>query len=115
MATSGDNVRFQVFINGERRGTGGFDKAGVLSVIVNWIRRDLSRVPEHVRADPQFTTEEWIGNYSYITLGGLNSDKDEHVDWFNAELKVGDEVTIKVLPPGEVDSPERCIPDSEVG
>ena len=41
-------------------------------------------------------------------MGGMDSndiESDVHLTWGHIELAVGDEVTVKVLPPGEADPP----------
>src|SRR5262245_7895114 len=42
MPKSGDNVRFQLLVNGEVRGSAGLESLGVLTVVLNWVRRDLA-------------------------------------------------------------------------
>jgi hypothetical protein len=104
MPDSGENVRFQVLVNGEVRGTAGLESVGVLSVILDWVRRDTA-APERARRQPGFRENDWAGDQVHVSLGGLDSAAGEHVEWFVGELRVGDEVVVRVLPPGEFDSP----------
>ena len=46
MPHSGQNIRFQLFVNGELKGTAGLESVGVLSMILDWVRRDLDTVPD---------------------------------------------------------------------
>jgi hypothetical protein len=45
MPDSGENIRVQILVNGEVRGTAGMESVGVLSVILDWVRRDPPRFP----------------------------------------------------------------------
>ncbi len=105
MQNSGTNIRFQVLVNGEVRGTAGMDTLGVLSVIIDWVRRDPARATGLAEEHPEFPDEDWTGNKVHIRLGGLDTVTKEHVEWFGNELQVGDEVTVRVLAPGEYDPP----------
>jgi hypothetical protein len=94
MPDSGTNVRFQVLLNGEVVATAGLSSYGVLSIICDWVRRDLDEVPEAKRSAPGFNP----------------AARDEHLEWFGSRLNAGDQVTIKILPPGEFDPPAGVIP-----
>jgi hypothetical protein len=78
---------------------------GVLSVILDWVRRDRAAAPRQVRKRPDFREDDWIGNEVHVRLGGLDSAVGEHVEWVGEHLRVGDEVVVRVLPPGEFDPP----------
>jgi hypothetical protein len=103
MPDSGINVRLQILVNGKVRGTAGMESIGVLSVILDWVRRD----PKAASKPSSISRKEWEGNRVHVSLGGLDSVAEKHVEWFGADLDVGDEVTVRVLPPGEFDSPAR--------
>jgi hypothetical protein len=62
MPTSGDNVRFQVLINGELRATAGFDSTGVLTLALSWVRRNRAAAPKELRSSPEYSEQDWIGN-----------------------------------------------------
>lgn len=114
MPHSGQNIRFQVLVNGEVRGTARLDSFGVLAFYASWVRRNPTAVPDDARAAPDFTDEEWAGDRTQVRLGGLDSVGRRHLKWFDGELAVGDEVAIRVLPPGELDPPAP-MPDPEAG
>jgi len=42
-----------------------------------------------------------------VALGGLNTETDEHVEWSQRPLRVGDEVCIKVIETDIVDTPRH--------
>ena len=107
MPTSGENVRFQLLVNGEVKGKDGLESTGVLCVILNWACRRRDAAPEASRSRPEFSEQDWIDNRIEVGLSGLDSEANEHVDWFNAEVEVGDEITVRLLPPGEVDRPAQ--------
>ncbi len=107
MPNSGDNIRFQVLVNGVQRATAGLETVGVLSVIVGWVRRDPAAAPKGLLTSPGFQADDWVGNTIDVSLSGLDSKDGEHIDWFNSTLEVGDEVVVRILPPGEFDPPAR--------
>jgi hypothetical protein len=107
MPDSGTNIRFQVLVNGAVRGTAGLESVGVLSFILDWVRRDPAAAPRKARKHPDFQEAEWVGNKIRVHLGGLDSAAGEDFEWFRGELQVGDEVTVRVLAPGEFDMPDR--------
>ena len=115
MPHSGQNIRFQVLVNGEVRGTAGLEAIGVLTVVLSWVRRDPAAIPEDARAAPDFTEDDWAGDRANVHLGGLDSIARQHLRWLEAELAVGDEVTVRLLPPGEFDPPARWKPESDAG
>ena len=41
----------------------------------------------------------------HIHFGELDSTTNEHLKWFRADLRAGDEIMVRVLPPGEYDTP----------
>jgi hypothetical protein len=107
MLNSGQNVRFQVLVNGKVRGTAGMQSLGVLSLVLDWVRRDLAAIPKQARKNPDFSEADWICNKVHVHLGGLDSVANQHVVWFGDELSVGDEVTVRLLPAGEFDRPRH--------
>ena len=79
---------FEVHRNGKRLCVAGIDGDCVLNTIVDQIvgngRREL-----------------------YLRVGGLISATEEHVVWRNVRLKVGDEVKLRIVETGRVDSPKK--------
>jgi hypothetical protein len=107
MPNSGENDRFQLLVNGVVKATADMESLGVLTVILDWVRRDLATAPDDLRSEADFDPQDWIGNEINVRLGGLDSTTDEVVSWFDHDLQVGDEITVRVLPPGEFDTPTR--------
>ena len=81
-------IAFEVSINGKKSTTAGIGDYGVLSAILSWVRR---------RADG---SEEMT-----FDLGGLLSDdqQTENLRWLSENLKVGDEVTIRIVDIAQVE------------
>lgn len=101
MTASTGSVRFEVSVNGQVVATSGIDGYGVLTTILSWGLRDPDRVPEHVQADPDYDPAEWLAEDLRLDVGGLAARG--HLKWADRDLSVGDEVRIRVLPPGPVD------------
>lgn len=74
-------IAFEVWVNGEKKCTAGVGDEGVLTVIVNG--------PDH----------------PHLSVGGLSGE--EHLRWLKRGfmLKVGDEVTVRVVETEAVDEP----------
>jgi hypothetical protein len=94
------NVRFRLMINGEVKATAGLESFGVLSQTLSWVLRDPERAPSNT-----CDIQKWVCNKIHLRLGGLDSTSGEHLDWFASEIRVGDEISIQVLPPGDFDPP----------
>ena len=78
---------FDVVLNERRLCRAGIGEDGVISAIVSWV------------AGPN-------GNECFFTVGGLISEKREHLDWVKHEpLKVGDRIEITVADSGILDEP----------
>lgn len=78
---------FHVYLNGKRVSTAGVGELGVLGAHVSWVRRQ--------------------GEAAELTLhvGGLIAPANEHVRWLDCNLKVGDDVSIRVVEKAPVDGP----------
>ncbi len=98
------NIRFEVRINEEVVTTAGVDGYGVLTAILSWVLHDPDRIPEHVRSGTVDEQAEWLQEDLRIQVGGLGSAGN--LDWADQRLKLGDEVRIRVMPPGPVDEAE---------
>ena len=86
---------FDVRLNGKCLCVAGVGDDGVLSTIVN-----------HVAG---FGRDEVS-----LRVGGLESPTEEHVTWRNLKLKVGDEVTVRIVEADSVDKPKsRYRPNSK--
>lgn len=72
---------FQVFINDIRICRAGFEnKNSIVYCILNSIRREKDDSEE-----------------LNISIGGLNSDKGQHADWYTHGLKEGDKITVEII------------------
>ena len=105
MPSSGDNVRFQLLVNGDPIGTGGVETTGVVSFTVSWVRRDPDAAPDEYKSDPDFDPQAWVDNTIAVRLGGLDTVRHEHVEWARYTAKLGDEIAVRILPPGPFDEP----------
>ena len=83
-------IAYEVSVNGERRCLAGVGARGVLSAILHWVNHE--------------------GSESNLRVGGLRSDLAEHVTWLAQGLKVGDQVSVRVLEAEQVDSPTDSRP-----
>ena len=90
-------IAFQVYLDGKKLTTAGVGDLGVLTAIVDWVRRK----GEHTRDRKPDSVEEELD----LHVGGLITPTDESVRWVNRGLKVGSEVRIKVVEARSVDQP----------
>ncbi|TLD69833.1 hypothetical protein FEM03_16055 [Phragmitibacter flavus] len=88
-------IAYQVTLNGEVVSTAGLTE-GVVSGIANWVF-----LPSGKASDP---TDNWHASFS---LGGLDHRTDEHLQLFRTNLKLGDEITLKLVEVEQVDSPSE--------
>ena len=88
---------FHVYLNGKKMSTAGVRELGVLSAHVTWVRR---RIEDTGRKKSEGVEEDLT-----LHVGGLIQEKEEHVRRLDRNLKIGDEVTIRVVEDGEVDRP----------
>ena len=109
MSAMSGSLRLEVRVNGAVVATTGVEEYGVLTSILTWALHDPDDIPEHVvsGADPEADRAEWLAEVRHLHVGGIDSGTDEHLDWFDSHLKLGDEVTVRLLPPGPIDAPAR--------
>ena len=88
---------FRVSVNSKPMCTAGIGALGVLHVIVDWVRRK----GEH--RDGEF----------YLSIGGLDTVSEEHVRWSVPQIRVGDEITVRVIESDEIDTPSERYSRSE--
>ena len=104
-------ICFEVKINGQKVCTAGINSEyGIVTAILEWVRRDLKNFPVGNRSD--VPEEELNLNVS----GAITHGKDDHenLSWDHRSLSVGDEVNIKILDSSQIDEPksrERADPD----
>ena len=83
---------FMVSVNGRHVCTAGIGPDGLLSTILNWVGGGPRRDAEgHFR----------------LHVGALDSRTNEHVRWHTPDMKVGDEVTIRIIEADQVDPEDR--------
>ncbi len=85
-------IAYQVTVNGEKVVTAAV-RQGVVSAIANWV---------FVPSDVMDTPSDWSASFS---LAGLDDVCSEDLKWFRRDLKVGDEITLKLIETDEVDAP----------
>lgn len=82
-------IAYQVNLNGKPVATAGLAQ-GVVSAIANW-----TFIPSDVATD-------WHASFA---LGGLDHSTREHLHWYRTDLKVGDEITLKLVEVDAADIP----------
>src|SRR5262245_32055497 len=87
-----------LFVNGKKLATAGVGSRGVLAANVTWVGR-LEGGPRSKGRVPN----DRVG----VVLGGLDSTTDEHLEWRQRSLRIGDEVCIRVIDAESVDRPRR--------
>lgn len=103
-------VRFEVLLNGKRVAIIGVGDFGVLSAIVNRVRRSPDSVSERHRQDAGFDEAHYLEESCRLSLTSLDSVSKSHATWEGHALSPGDEVTIRVLQGGEYDMPRPVPP-----
>ncbi len=81
-------IAFEVRLNAKKLCVAGVGNDGVLTAIVDFVAR-----PQDVRSE--------------LDVGGLISSTNEHVKWLNRTLRIGDEVTVKVVDTTSVNKPRK--------
>ncbi len=101
------HLRFEVLVNGVVKCVVGVEEFGVLSAIVGWVKRSPDQITPAMRARPGFDEEEFLAEEVSLSVTGLDSPTDHHVQWLERSLIPGDVVTIRVLGVGAYDLPVR--------
>lgn len=102
------DIRFQFLVNGESLCIVGAEGFGIFSTAFHWIKRgseSYERAKREAPPDWETTQEEWMEESLAIVAGVTDSKYPRHATWLNRDLRVGDEVTIRILGPGDCDSP----------
>jgi hypothetical protein len=99
-------LRFEILLNGRRLAVTGIEKFGVLSTVISWVRRNPANLTAEKRREEGFDELQFLREICEIEFGGLDSAADRSLFWGRESLRAGDEVTIRVLPPGEYDEPK---------
>jgi hypothetical protein len=106
------DLRFQFVVNGQVICTAGVEGFGVFSSTFSWVKRTADSYAKNKTSAPpdwDTTLEEWTREEMGIAAGGQDSQFPGHASWFDHELHVGDEVTIRILGPGPIDSPKHIV------
>lgn len=84
----------EVHVNGKKQCVAGIARDGVVSAILSWVARgdDLPKLPQ-----------EQIS----LCVGGLDSQRDEHMDWLTREIKIGDEIVLRVVDVQKPNAPKE--------
>lgn len=83
------NPIFEIFVNNELVTVAGITaEFGVLTMIATWVKR-------------QKYNDESLS----LTVSGLNSIDNTSLSWYGSELKIGDEIHIKITDQSEVTNP----------
>ena len=90
-------IAFEVSLNRKKICVAGVGDIGVLSTLLSWVRREgrNTETGEPGRIEEELT----------LSVGGLMSSTNEHVQWTESALTVGDEVCIRVTELESVDAP----------
>ena len=87
---------FEVFLNGKRLCRAGIGNDGVLDAVIDYVGGDGR-------------------DHLHMHVGGLNSATDEFVNWVPLRnLKVGDEVSVRIVETNRVDRPKEQKPGEQV-
>jgi len=87
-------LAFEIYINGEKKCTAGIAGPAVLTAVVTWVLRSP--------AERRLRRKELN-----LGVGGLVSHSDEFRDWLQRDLRVGDEVTVRIIETATVDKPRK--------
>ncbi|HWB19683.1 MAG TPA: hypothetical protein VG711_05230 [Phycisphaerales bacterium] len=104
MPDNGINPRFQLVVNDQTLKIGGLSDQGVMSVAVSWICRPLKNRGEQSETE---AVAESSGKHIQLHFSGLITEANKIINWHHSDPSVGDEITIRILPPGEFDEPQR--------
>src|SRR5689334_4337211 len=87
-------IAFEIYINGKKKCTAGIAGPAVLTAAVSWVFRKPA-----VRGLRKKELN--------LGVGGLASRSDEFRDWLQRELRVGDELTVRIIETARVDKPKK--------
>ena len=98
-------IAFEIWVNGEKVCIAGVDSDfGMLTTILSWAKRDISRFPLEVRSE---VAEEEL-KIAISGQKGLGDNDFENLQWSGRSLKPGDEIRVLVVDVDEVDPPETA-------
>lgn len=106
MAKERDGLRFEVYVNGRRLCVSGINGFGVLDVILTRVKRSPKQYPGRDKHPLKISKAEWSKERIELSVGGLESMTDQFLHWMRRNLRIGDEVSIRLLEPGRYDVPK---------
>jgi hypothetical protein len=104
MSRQRTGLRFEVFINGRRACISGMDGHGVLDVVLTRVKRSPAAYPGRNKHPLKLSKAAWSKERIDVSVGGL--DSTAYLHWLRRDLGIGDEISIKLLPPGKYDAPK---------
>lgn len=72
-----------------------------MSIVIDWVLRDPDEKPKGIGK------EKWSKQKLRYSVGGIRAVDESHVNWRFGKLRPGDEVTVRVLGPGDFDKPRH--------
>lgn len=91
------SARYEILINGKRLCICGLNGKGVLAINMTHVDSDQNQQPHNIKPGA-------LGHFDKTIK------ESHHAQWPSQELKEGDEVTIRILPPGDFDPPTEVFP-----
>jgi len=84
----------EVHVNGKKQCIAGIARDGVVSAHLSWVGRGDDH-PGLPREDVS------------LHVGGLDSKRDEHVNWIDRDMAVGDEIVLRIVDVRKPDAPRK--------
>lgn len=104
------DVRFEILVNGAFVCTAGVTGHGAITAIIDRVRRTMKYFDEAKSEYPDETPEEFTRERINISVNAADWERERNAHWLRRDLVPGDEVTIRILGPGDVSPPESVIP-----
>lgn len=102
------DIRFQFLVNGESICIAGAEGFGIFSSSLTWIKRGIDsyeRARQGAPPDWDTTREEWMEQSLGVVAGVTDAKYPRHATWLSRDLRIRDELTIRILDPGDCDNP----------
>jgi len=95
-------LAFQITINGKHIATAGVQQ-GVVSAIANWVCLPWG--------DSTPSVEDWHAGFS---VGAIDEQTSENLKWLRHDVRLGDEISIKLVETDTVDEPTERKPRIQI-
>ena len=92
---------FQIYLNGKNLTTAGVENRGLLNAFVHWSR--VAPKETSARKSAKAVEELSLQVHGLVPRSGF----DESLRWVERNLKLGDEVCIRIVKSARVDGPHR--------